>query len=360
VVIGAPLDDHPFGIFLIPDGGSAYVFVKPGNGWAFSLNESAKLRTSAGFSASFGAHFSHSIGVSGDTVVGGAPFQDVGGDTDQGQAYVFVKPGSGWAGSLTQAATLNTPFGQPNDRAGFSVAVSGDTVFVGVPGEDVISLPDVGGAYAFVEPQGGWTGTPTFAARLSASDGESLDAFGLQASASGTRVMFSSDVNNATFYYFVRPSGGWAGALSQTEKLSSLDGSLQFIALGGNTLVAEATISNYANVWVRTFVVIFFNPKLLSGRVFNSGSMIPVEFRLEGEDGAPISDAEAEAMAAGCEARVLFFRRAPLARLRDLRSRRKGVHLQPEVAQRARTGDPTESRSKCSWKEARGRPSPWT
>jgi hypothetical protein len=117
--------------------------------------------------------------------------------------------------------------------------------------------------------------------------------------------MFSSTVNNATYYYFVRPSGGWVGALTENEKVDAGDGSLQFIALSGNTLVAGSDDLNYANVFVRRLVVIF-NPKLLSGRAFNSGSTIPVAFQLTGEDGAPISDAEAETMAANCDVRISF------------------------------------------------------
>jgi hypothetical protein len=305
VVLGAPLDDHPFGIFTIPNGGSAYVFVKPGNGWAFSLNESAKLRASDGFTASFGAQFGHSVGVSGDTVVGGAPFQNVGGDADEGAAYVFAKPVSGWAGSLTQDATLNSPSGLAGDEAGTSVAISGDTVFVGVPRESIFLTSEAGAAYVFVKPGAGWTGTPAAAARLSASSSQANDHFGLQASASGSRVLFSSAVNSAASYFFVKPSGGWAGSLSQTEKISH-SGSLQFIALSGNTFVAGSDDLNFAQVWVRTIIPILLNTKLISGRVFNSGSTIPVEFRLQEEDASPISDGEAEAMASACEVRVSF------------------------------------------------------
>jgi FG-GAP repeat len=306
VVIGAPLDDHPTGIITITDGGSAYVFVKPGAGWAGALNESAKLRASAGLFGAFSAGFGSSVGVSGDAVVGGAPFQDIGGNLNQGAAYVFAKPVSGWSGVLTQAATLNAPAGAPGDRAGTSVAISGDAAFVGVPGENFFFIADAGAAYVFVKPGGGWSGTPAAAARLSASSPQTNDLFGLHASASGNRVVFSVDVNANAYYFFIKPSGGWAGSLTQTEKINSTGAALEFIGLSGNTLVAGADGLNTAAVFVRSFIVIFLNPRLLSGRAFNSGSTIPVEFQLTGEDGIPISDAEAETMASNCDVRISF------------------------------------------------------
>jgi hypothetical protein len=305
VVVGAPLDDHPFGIFTIPDGGSAYVFVKPGAGWAGALNQSAKLRASDGFSASFGAQFGHSVGVSGDTVVAGAPFQNVGVDADEGAAYVFVKPVSGWAGSLTQNAKLNSPSGLAGDRAGTSVAISGDTAFVGVPEESSFLVSRAGAAYVFLKPSSGWAGTPAAAARLSASDAGTSDNFGLQASASGTRVVFSTDVNNAAHYFFIRPSGGWAGALTQTEKIST-PGDLQFIGLSGNTFVAGSDALNTALVYERKIFPIPLNLVRLTGSIFNSGSTIPIEVQVADEDSVPISQAEAESMAAACEVRVSF------------------------------------------------------
>ena len=44
--------------------------------------------------------FGFSVAVSGDTVVVGAEVDDVGSNSDQGSAYVFVRPAGGWAGSL--------------------------------------------------------------------------------------------------------------------------------------------------------------------------------------------------------------------------------------------------------------------
>ena len=104
----------------------------------------AKLTASDGAAGdSFG-----SVAVSGDTVVVGASGHDVGPNANQGSAYVFVKPPTGWA-SGTQTAKLTASDGAALDFFGGSVAVSGDTVVVGAGGDDV-AFADQGSAYVFL------------------------------------------------------------------------------------------------------------------------------------------------------------------------------------------------------------------
>ena len=43
------------------------------------------------------------MAISGDTVVAGAPFADVGANADQGAVYVFAKPGGGWTDEQQQS-----------------------------------------------------------------------------------------------------------------------------------------------------------------------------------------------------------------------------------------------------------------
>ena len=119
--------------------------------------------------------FGVSVAVSGDTVVVGAPFDDVGNNIAQGAAYVFVKPAGGWAGLLTENAKLVASDGQPVDFFGDSVAVSGDTVVVKDVFGDVGANRDQGSAYVFVRPAGGWAGLLQENAQLVASDGAAGD-----------------------------------------------------------------------------------------------------------------------------------------------------------------------------------------
>ena len=136
------------------------MFVKPSGGWAGLLTQDAKLTASDGTPVDF---FGDSVAVSGDTVVVNAPCGDVGQNRDQGSAYVFVKPAGGWAGLLQENAKLVASDGATDDLVftafDESVAVSGDTVVVGAAGDDVGTNSDQGSAYVFVKPVGGWAGT---------------------------------------------------------------------------------------------------------------------------------------------------------------------------------------------------------
>ena len=304
VVIGAPRDDQSLGNVTIPLKGSAYIFVEPPGGWAGTLTQNAKLRAAAQWRESFRALFGSAVGVSGDTVVVAAPYEDVDGHLNEGAAYVFVEPAGGWSGALTQSAKLLSPFGKEGDQVGSSVAISGDTVFVGAPGDDFLSQPSRGAAYVFVRPTGGWSGQPPPAARLLASDGQAYDQLGRQAAASGDRVMIAASFDETSFYLFAKPAGGWAGQVAEIEKVSfPAQGSVP-VGLSSDTMVAGVG-DNSALVFVRYFIIQYLNLRELS-KIFPPGSTIPVKAQLHGEDGIPISNREAESLAGSCSVQVSF------------------------------------------------------
>ncbi len=143
--------------------------------------QAAKLTASDGAASdSFGA----SVAVSGDTIVVGADGTHVGANLAQGSAYVFVKPTGGWSG-MTQTAKLTASDGVAYDHFGISVAISGDTIVVGASG----SNSSQGAAYVFVKPTGGWTGAMTQTAKLTASDGAANDYFGGSVAISGDTIV---------------------------------------------------------------------------------------------------------------------------------------------------------------------------
>ena len=225
VVVGAPQDDS--------NRGSAYVFVKPGTGWA-NATETAKLIASDGAA---GDRFGYSVAISGDTVVAGA----WGDDSFQGSAYVFVKPGTGWA-NATETAKLIASDGAAHDLFGYSVAISGYTVVVGAPQDDSFQ----GSAYVFVKPGTGWANA-TETAKLTASDGAANDSFGLSVAISGDTVVVGApadDSNRGSAYVFVKPGTAWANA-TETAKLIASDGAAgdffgYSVAISGDTVVAGA------------------------------------------------------------------------------------------------------------------------
>jgi hypothetical protein len=202
--------------------GSAYVFVKPSGGWSGTLTETAKLTAADGAG---GDNFAGTLALNGDTLVAGAPIDTIGANTQQGSAYVFVKPGSGWVTTSTFTAKLTASDGITNDTFGGSVALSGDTLVAGAPG--FFSEPGPDAAYVFVKPSSGWVTTSTFAAKLTASDEVGTDVFGFSAAISGDIVVIGAsddDGNKGSAYIFVKPGGGWSGTLTETTKLTASDG----------------------------------------------------------------------------------------------------------------------------------------
>lgn len=175
LVVGAP------GFSTEPGPDAAYVFVKPGGGWVTTSTFAAKLTASDGVGTDV---FGFSAAISGDAVMVGAPDDD----SHKGSIYIFVKPGGGWSGMLTETAKLTASDGAAEDRFGLSLAVISDTVVAGAPGDN----SGLGSAYVFVKPGGGWVTTATFAARLTASDGATDNFFGFSTAASSEAVVIGA------------------------------------------------------------------------------------------------------------------------------------------------------------------------
>jgi hypothetical protein len=150
------------------DEGVVYVFVRPGAAWA-DAHETATLTAS---DAVAGDQVGFAVSLDGDTLAAGAPLADGG----SGAAYMFVRPGTGWA-DAHETAKLTASDAGGDDRLGTSVALDGDTVVAGAYVAPVGSNANQGAAYVFVRPASGWAGA-TETAKLTASDGAAGDAFG--------------------------------------------------------------------------------------------------------------------------------------------------------------------------------------
>jgi FG-GAP repeat len=106
--------------------GVAYMFVRPQRGWAFANRPRATLLPSNG-SAYDG--FGDSVAIHGNTVIVGAPHHRR--TTYNGGAYVYVRPRDGWAGALTQSAFVRMAHCRCTGLFGWSVAVSSWGIAVG-------------------------------------------------------------------------------------------------------------------------------------------------------------------------------------------------------------------------------------
>ena len=134
-LVGAYTDD----VGVNSDQGSAYVFTRSGVVWT----EQAKLVASDGAANDY---FGFSVALSGDTALLGAYGDAIGANMGQGSAYVFTRSGVVW----TQQAKLVASDGAGNDNFGISVALSGDTALVGAHLDDVGANSNQGSAYLFV------------------------------------------------------------------------------------------------------------------------------------------------------------------------------------------------------------------
>ena len=121
--------------------------------------------------------FGYSVSLSGDTLAVGVSYDDVGANVDQGSVRVFVRSGSTWS----LQATLVASDGAAYDNFGRSVSLSGDTLAVGVLYDDVGANPYQGSVRVFVRSGSTWSAQAT----LVASDGAAGDFFSSSVSLSG-------------------------------------------------------------------------------------------------------------------------------------------------------------------------------
>lgn len=135
-----------------------------------------------------------SVAIDGNTAVVGAVGEDGEGNSvsTAGAAYVFVKSGAGWV----LQATLRAAQADVEDHFGYSVAVQGDTILVGVPYEDSASrsingdeadnlAENAGAVFVFVRNGSLWTRQ----AYLKAANADPGDQFGKSVAIHGDRVL---------------------------------------------------------------------------------------------------------------------------------------------------------------------------
>ena len=246
VVVGARADD----IDTLFDRGSAYVFAKPAGGW-IDNTENATLNPSDSLLA---PQFGSSVAIDGDTIVVGAWRTS----SERGAAYVFVQPPAGWTGSLDPNATLTASDPAVGDLFGVSVALNGNTVAVGAYRDDTATTINHGSAYVFVMPLGGWSGTLHENATLTASDAATGAEFGNPLAVSGPTIVVGAALDDVgansdqgSAYVFLRPVGGWSGALTENDKLNA-DGAAadQFgtsVTVSDNIIVVGANLDDVAS-----------------------------------------------------------------------------------------------------------------
>ena len=187
-----------------------------------------------------------SVAVAGDTAVVGAPFADIGANRNQGAVYVFTRSGDAW----TQTAKLTASEGAADDELGESVALAGDTIVAGAPRDDVAANDNQGSVYAFAAT-GAAARTET--AKLTASDGAADDNLGESVAVAGDTVVagalfddVAANDNQGSVYVFAATG---AAVRTETAKLTASDGAADdnlgdSVAVAGDTVVAGASFAD--------------------------------------------------------------------------------------------------------------------
>ena len=175
---------------------------------------------------------------------------------------------------MTQTARLTASDGQPGDYFGFSIDLSGDTLAVGAPNDQIDADAYHGSAYVFVKPAGDWI-TSTQTAKLTVSDFDTVGQFGWSVALSGDKLVagappstVGANESQGSAYAFVEPAGGWVD-MSEHHRINALDGAAHdnfawSLDVFGDTLIVGAYLhdidanQNQGSLYVFRFVALPF------------------------------------------------------------------------------------------------------
>jgi hypothetical protein len=184
-----------------------------------------------------GDRFGSAVALSGDTILVGVPTHDAQATADAGKVQVFVRTGTSWrlqATLLASDASVGAEFG-------YAVAISGDTAVVGARNSGPAAQ---GAAYVFVRSGGAWSQQ----SRLSSGDVLQFSEFGSAVAVDGDTVLVGTRQGGSTLsvrpgavYVFTRTAASWV----QQAKLVPADAAHadQFgaaVALSGGTALVGA------------------------------------------------------------------------------------------------------------------------
>jgi len=202
-IVGAYYDDD-----IGDNSGSAYIFKWNGT----TLIQEEKLTASDGAEYNW---FGHSVSISGDRAIVGAPQDDDRG-YNAGSAYLYYWNGSEW---VQEQKII-----PPDDYAiyfGSSVSISGERAIVGVYGDNENGSQS-GSAYIYKWNGSSWEQEQ----KIAPSDPAELDYFGFSVCISGERAIVGSKFdddhgeNSGSAYIYKLNGAAW----EQEQKITASDG----------------------------------------------------------------------------------------------------------------------------------------
>jgi hypothetical protein len=217
-----------------------------------------------------GDGFGYSLALAGDTLVVGAPgeasaatgINGTQGDNsavNSGAVYIFTRTNGVWS----QQAYLKASNTEADDVFGWSLALAGETLVVGAPGEASAdgdqtdnSAQDSGAVYVFTRTNGVWSQQ----AYVKASNTGAGDLFGISIAVAGDTLAVgaffeasaatgvngpeadNSAPGSGAVYVFTRTGSDWSQqAYVKASNTEANDGFGESVALTGDTLAVGAT-----------------------------------------------------------------------------------------------------------------------
>ena len=191
------------------EAGAVYVFQRQESAW----HEAAKLTAS---SAQPGDAFGTSVAIDGDTIVVGAWNGDSGVAANTGASYVFLRRGASWH----EVIRLNASDAEAGDEFGSFVAITGNTIVVGAPKDDIDTIADAGSAYVFQRSDDGWIEM----GKLTASNAGAHDQLGSWVSMCAKHAIAGAARNRArhgSAFIYEKPKSGWRNMFETQELMGS-------------------------------------------------------------------------------------------------------------------------------------------
>lgn len=263
LVVGAPLDNYDeSGANYIFKAGAVYVYVKSGSNWVFQQKLMDPTRNTEDY-------FGEVVGISGDTIVVGAwgeDFDESGANSlaEAGAAYIFTRTAGTWSfqkklvGSGVNGRIIH-------DNFGHDVAISGNTIAIGVWYQDYnaaggVGLNAAGAVFVYTGSGSTWTLQQRIVPTLGGgrvAEARFGGAVDLQADTmivgSYNQTLDESGGNSLTgagaAYVFTRSGGVWTEVkkmvASGTNERQTLDRFGYDVAISGDTAVIGAHEQDY-------------------------------------------------------------------------------------------------------------------
>ena len=221
------------------DAGSAYVFRRSGGTWS----ETQKLTAS---NATADALFGRAVAVDGEWAVVGASKEPHDGSDGEGAAYVFRRSGGNWS----EHQRLVASDASERDLYGQALAIDGETIVVGAYKDWYDGGNEAGTTYVYELRDGSWEETQI----LNASDASGTAQFGASVALDGEWLAigaqldtYGGTVRPGSVFVFRRGSDGWIEQQKVVAPNPEKDGRFgSSVALDGETLVIGAYKEDYA------------------------------------------------------------------------------------------------------------------